>query len=628
MASPIRLAISTFAAQPPPFPRGCKGTDDDRADLYNYRRKMLKALAAGSGALSRDALEGVGLSAEDCSQAKAIEWKYKPKVKFAGGENRSEIISRFGEVSTFTPILPKAWELAADLLISDNDFSPNIEIIRGDAMPRREGTGDFLRLKYRREISKSYSDKPTLLLDATGRVELVRQYYPDVEMVAEVSAATPYRHVRQITDRPCAKSMFVYPSDSKTAEKNIKRLTRYLEVEAAKYRGQGADDFDVLIVCQLDVELALNVVVDIPRLDIAHFNDIAGSNKWSGVAKLIILGRTLPSPEVIEQLASVICGKPVSSITGAANNWFKFPVPIHKNDGSTEYVMAPRHPDPIAEAVRWSICEGQLLQTEGRGRAVNRTADNPLDVDILTNIPLPITVDETTTWDEILPSPIEVMAARGIVGLDWPTVAAVLPDVFKNKKAVEDWFRTNTGEKKRLKAIENPENSYKDILIGKFGVYADYRVVEYRIPGNRRKRLALVDLNVHPEPGSSLSQLYGHAVEVISSEANDLPPVTYLDPPFEEAVHVAPPATPQTPKLIVETNQLGKQNSDSVTTNTSPMSGFPEIGAGYHTILDWVTGGGIPEEDDHSEAIDIWLSGGRNRPPENLAMENSYSQAE
>ena len=51
------------------------------------------------------------------------------------------------------------------------------------------------------------------------------------------------------------------------------------------------------------------------------------------------------------------------------------------------------HADPIAEAVRWSICEGELIQAMGRGRGVNRTADTPLEIDLLTDVVLPVTVD-------------------------------------------------------------------------------------------------------------------------------------------------------------------------------------------------------------------------------------------
>jgi len=624
----IRLAISTFDSVPPAFTKGCRGTDEDRIDLGIYRQKILKALAKGEGPLTRKALENVGLSAEDCRQARAIEWQYRMKVKFEGSEKRSEILSAFGDACTFTPGLPKAWELAAKLLDSDNELSPNITIVRGEKMPRGEGTADYLHFKYRKEVSKSYNNKLTILLDATGLAELVRSYYPDVVMVADVAADTPYRYVRQITDRSCAKSMFVFLSDANTADNNVGRLARYLEVEAAKYRGHGEGDIDVLMVCQNDVEQALTSKIDLPRVDIAHFNDIAGSNKWSGVAKLVIVGRTLPPPETVEQLATVLGGRSVASISGAANNWWTFPVPIHKSDGGTEYVMAPRHPDPLVEAVRRSICEGQLLQTEGRGRAVNRTADNSLDVDILTNIPLPILVDETTTWDEILPSPVDVMAARGIVGLDWPTVAAVLPDIFPSSQAAKMWFGRNKAEKDRLMIGEKVTNSYKDVLIGICYPFAEYHLCHYRVAGNRKKRSALVDFHVHPEPGLSLSQLYDHEVEVISAKAINPTPVAYLDPPFEEAVPALPPAVPQVPQLIVENKRLVSPIPEPVTINTSLSGDFLPIDAGYHTILDWVTGGGIPEEDDHSEAIDIWLANGHFRSSANPVAAISHVQCE
>ena len=67
---------------------------------------------------------------------------------------------------------------------------------------------------------------------------------------------------------------------------------------------------------------------------------------------------------------------------------------IRMRDGTGRRVEGNQHPDPRAEAVRWAICEAELIQAIGRGRGVNRTADNPLQIDILTNVCLPIEVDE------------------------------------------------------------------------------------------------------------------------------------------------------------------------------------------------------------------------------------------
>lgn len=77
------------------------------------------------------------------------------------------------------------------------------------------------------------------------------------------------------------------------------------------------------------------------------------------------------------------------------------------------------------------------LQSIGRGRAVNRSADNPLQIDILTKVVLPIEVDEVTTWDEIQPSLAQVMKARGAVPVNYRDMAKVYPDLFVSGPAAQ-----------------------------------------------------------------------------------------------------------------------------------------------------------------------------------------------
>jgi hypothetical protein len=100
---------------------------------------------------------------------------------------------------------------------------------------------------------------------------------------------------------------------------------------------------------------------------------------------------------------------------------------------------------PLVVAVRWSICEAELLQVIARGRGIRRTEANPLDVLLLGNVPLPLKIDTVASWEQAQPTPLELLAARGLVpdckpdakGY-WPTVQAMLPDVFKNVQAVKD----------------------------------------------------------------------------------------------------------------------------------------------------------------------------------------------
>ena len=56
------------------------------------------------------------------------------------------------------------------------------------------------------------------------------------------------------------------------------------------------------------------------------------------------------------------------------------------DDGETVPAELNCHPDPVAESIRWQICEGEIVQIIGRGRGINRTAKNPLDVIVMTDV--------------------------------------------------------------------------------------------------------------------------------------------------------------------------------------------------------------------------------------------------
>jgi len=194
----------------------------------------------------------------------------------------------------------------------------------------------------------------------------------------------------------------------------------------------------VLVVCQLGLEAAL-IDVGLPdSVRVAHFNDISGQNAWHDVALVIVIGRTEPSPRTVERTARALFGADVQEIEADARGAVRYPQTtrgIRVRDGRGIAVEGPYHPDPRVEAVRWAICEAGLVQAIGRGRGVNRTAGNPLQVDILTNVVVPIEVDEVTTWDRIQPGAAQVMRAAGAVPLGYADMAAAYPDLFPSADA-------------------------------------------------------------------------------------------------------------------------------------------------------------------------------------------------
>ena len=219
-----------------------------------------------------------------------------------------------------------------------------------------------------------------------------------------------------------------------TRRANVERIRRFLQVRAADVRPGR-----VLVVCQLGLEAALRAAGGLPpNLEIRHFNDIAGENAWNEVALLVAIGRTEPSPRTVERQARALFGVAVQELEADAADAVRYPRTtrgIRMRDGRGIAVEGTHHPDPRVEALRSAICEAGLIQAIGRGRGVNRTANNPLQIDILTNVALPLEVDEVAIWDRIQPGSAQMMAAEGAVPLTYADMAAAYPDLFPSPDA-------------------------------------------------------------------------------------------------------------------------------------------------------------------------------------------------
>ena len=84
---------------------------------------------------------------------------------------------------------------------------------------------------------------------------------------------------------------------------------------------------------------------------IEHFNNRARHQRLRATCgPLSSIGRTLPDGQTIHRQAERLAGHPLDQ------------------------------DDPLVAAVRWSICEAELLQVIARARGIRRTEANPLDV--------------------------------------------------------------------------------------------------------------------------------------------------------------------------------------------------------------------------------------------------------
>jgi putative DNA primase/helicase len=279
-------------------------------------------------------------------------------------------------------------------------------------------------------------------MDAMLPVEIVREFLSQMGEPVRAAATMPHTRVRQITDRPMSLAMFIETDSAgerrnASRHNNVERLRRLIEV-----RAYDARPGTILVVCQEAVEIALGD--DLPdNVSTVHFNALKGMNTWSDATVVMVVGRTEPSPADVEGIARALFGAEVAEVEPDEKGHIRYPRVvrgIRMRDGTGRPVEGNHHPDARGEAVRWGICEAELVQAIGRGRGVNRTAENVLQIDILTNIALPgIEVDEVTTWDAIQPGMIDVMRARGAAPLGYVDMAAGHPDLFSGAEG--DWPR-------------------------------------------------------------------------------------------------------------------------------------------------------------------------------------------
>jgi putative DNA primase/helicase len=315
---------------------------------------------------------------------------------------------------------------------------------------------------------------------------------------------SPHTYTRQITDRRISKASFVpnekaSPKDQRTQRNNLERVRRLLEVRSREvWPGK------LLVICQLDLEMALINTRKVPQnVELQHFKNHSGENKWRDVPGLMTIGRTEPGVREVERIARALFGVDIAEIEPNVSGSVMWPAAdgrINLRDGTSVAVQSSRHPDPHVDEIRQQICEAELMQAIGRGRGDDRTEANPLQIDILTNVPLPLVADEALAWKEIQPSLVKVMWARGAVPVSYQDMASAYPDLFDSAEAA----------RKALKR-QNPGQTPIE-YISFAGVCPGFLSVAYRRPGSRGPAGRLLYDPARIDPAAWLAEHLGATV--------------------------------------------------------------------------------------------------------------------
>jgi hypothetical protein len=175
-------------------------------------------------------------------------------------------------------------------------------------------------------------------------------------------------------------------------------------------------------------------------ISVEHYNNISGLDRYKYVSSLLLIGRTIPLPARIEAYVGALIGS--EPIKVPADQWWYPPVEraIRMADGTGILVeRCDQHPDPVGEHVRYQICEGEMLQALGRARAINRTAENPLEIGIVADVVLPITVNTVIPWQA--PSRAMEPAEEGVLLFNTHDMAEVWPWAWKTVNAAQRTLR-------------------------------------------------------------------------------------------------------------------------------------------------------------------------------------------
>jgi putative DNA primase/helicase len=509
---PWHLTLDSLADNNPVFP--------DSGRLHHFESDHLRALRATlhdvlrdqpDGPLMRDALAGTVLTADACAEAVRLEWSTKLDAAMHPGMSRRERKDRREAVQAnrLIPSRVALWQAAQALLAQAGPEASGwaaLATVNGDDGPQR-----VLVLKGRKKIRERWN-VPTLLLDANLPLELNRFYWPNIKLTADIRAQAPHQHVRQVVDLAYAKTRFIpnapadgSPADPKEVERCANRLRELRATLIRESRPHVARG--VLVVLQQAVEAALRALGPLPpHIEMAHHNAIAGRDIWRDVGLLIVVGRTQPSPAAVERLTEAITGRAVTPLEG----WYGRRDAVREmTAGRHVLAEADFHPDPVAEAIRWQACEGELVQIVGRGRGVNRDANNPLEVLIMTDVTLPIPVDEEIFAVDLRLSPADLMLAEAGIAVANPADgAAIYPGLWLNRDAAK-WAKRH--DRCGSKAPLSGSSPIRDIPIGEIPRFDPLLGrVSYRVARRRKATSeAIYDPAVCPDPEAFLTERLG-----------------------------------------------------------------------------------------------------------------------
>jgi putative DNA primase/helicase len=368
-------------------------------------------------------------------------------------------------------------------------------------------------------------------------IDIVKHFFPRIKLALDLEVQAPHERVTQVVSLPAGKASLSQREPGRRRPEEERRVAKKRERLLTVVRRLAAGRRCVVIT---NKELTSMFDSAGENIEIAHFNAIEGIDRWRDVDVLITVGRPLPDPNAIENMAAALTGKPVSLPEhppshkgGRPQKMILQNRPIRLKSGSEVALSCRVFELPEAKLIRQAVTEAAILQAVGRARGVNRSAANPVEVYmILHDTTVPIAVDTVVQFDELEPTKIDTMIKRGLVPQWGADAAKLYPDLWPTAQAAQKAYRRAGLDVERIHARcrTSPSDAgtrarcrtcpYKEIFIRT--CTTPHFLLRYHPNGRGQKaRVALVDHARLAEARKQLEEALGSlaSFEVVTGES-------------------------------------------------------------------------------------------------------------
>ena len=527
------IAVDALDAELRAFPVRNKGHDknlNDTAHLADLidRLKLAVTLARGEqlidfpgdfsrkdGYLTKAALLAAGLLPSDEYEegsggvAAKLEWRRKVEVDLTPQSSEETAKARVKEFRFLGQLGKRAamWRAIEELLSGPDAATGRLRIVMKNT---KDGAVLCLRINGRRDVHERIAGLPVIVLDATLNPEILKYYFPGIEVALDLKVLAPHEHTTQVVGLPVGKASLSQLEPGKRSTAEEKRVSNKRERLLKTVRKLAAGRRTLLIT---NKELESQFDEAGPNIETAHFNAIEGIDRWRDVDCLITIGRPLPSPDAVEHMAAALTGKPISLPLqppkrpgGQPQAMIEQERAVRLKNGTDVTLSARVFGLPEAELIRQAVTEAAIVQAVGRARGVNRSAANPVEIwMILSDTVVPLALDAVAEFADLEPNKIDLMIERGIVPAFSADAAKLYSDLWPTSQAARKAYSRDglDVEHNRRRSVTA---SYKDdgSAVGPRSVTGSYKyrfireshtpLIRYQPKGpGQKSRIALID---------------------------------------------------------------------------------------------------------------------------------------